>query len=68
MKPPFTKASLRRAIIAARSAGMRISAIRPDGTLILREPDDIVNTRNDDVFRALHAKSKFSDVWEDVEA
>jgi hypothetical protein len=32
---PFTKARLRRAIEAAREAGLRVTAIRPDGTLII---------------------------------
>lgn len=32
---PFTQASLRRAIAAARKEGLRIAGIRPDGTLIL---------------------------------
>jgi hypothetical protein len=33
----FTQASLRRAIDAARKAGLIVTAIRPDGTLILNE-------------------------------
>jgi hypothetical protein len=32
---PFTKARLRRAIEAAREAGLRVTGIRPDGTLIV---------------------------------
>jgi hypothetical protein len=32
---PFTKAHLRRAIEAAREAGLRVTGIRPDGTLIV---------------------------------
>jgi hypothetical protein len=32
---PFTKARLRRAIEAAREAGLRVTGIRPDGTLII---------------------------------
>ncbi len=34
---PFTKARLRRAIEAAREAGLRVTGIRPDGTLIVDE-------------------------------
>jgi hypothetical protein len=34
---PFTQASLRRAIEAARKSGLRVTGIRPDGTLILEE-------------------------------
>jgi hypothetical protein len=30
---PFTRAGLKRAIAAAQDAGLRITAIRPDGTL-----------------------------------
>jgi hypothetical protein len=32
---PFTKARLRRAIEAAREAGLRVIGIRADGTLIV---------------------------------
>jgi hypothetical protein len=35
----FTQASVRRAIEAARKAGLRVTAIRPDGTLIVDEKD-----------------------------
>jgi hypothetical protein len=31
----FTKAKLRRAIEAAREAGLRVTGIAPDGTLLL---------------------------------
>jgi hypothetical protein len=34
---PFTQASLRRAIKAARDSGLRVTGIRPDGTLIVGE-------------------------------
>lgn len=33
----FTQASLRRAIEAARKAGLRVIGIRPDGTLLVEE-------------------------------
>jgi hypothetical protein len=36
---PFTKAQIRRAIEAAREAGLRVRGIAPDGTLLLEEPD-----------------------------
>ena len=32
---PFTRASLRRAILAAEACGKHVIGIRPDGTLIL---------------------------------
>jgi len=34
---PFTKAKLRRAIEAAREAGLRVTGIAPDGTLIVND-------------------------------
>jgi hypothetical protein len=36
---PFTQASLRRAIEAARKAGLRVTSIRPDGTIIVDQQD-----------------------------
>jgi hypothetical protein len=39
---PFTKACLRRAIEAAREAGLRVTGIRPDGTLIVNEATEPV--------------------------
>ena len=35
---PFTQASLKRALNAAREAGVSVKEIRPDGTLVLGEP------------------------------
>jgi hypothetical protein len=37
---PFTQASLRRAIGAARKSGLRVTGIRPDGTLIVNDVDN----------------------------
>jgi hypothetical protein len=37
---PFTQATLRRAIEAARKSGLRVTGIRPDGTLIVVEQQD----------------------------
>jgi len=34
---PFTQAAIRRAIQAARKAGLRVKAIRPDGTIVVDE-------------------------------
>jgi hypothetical protein len=36
---PFTQASLERAITAARKAGLRVTGIRPDGTLVVQDAD-----------------------------
>lgn len=38
-KLPFTQASVRRAIAAARAAGLRVVAIRADGTVIVCDGD-----------------------------
>jgi hypothetical protein len=40
----FTQAGLRRAINAARKAGLRVTGIRPDGTLVV---DDHSNPQSD---------------------
>lgn len=32
---PFTQASIRRAVIAARKAGLTVREIKPDGTLVV---------------------------------
>jgi hypothetical protein len=37
---PFTKANLRRRITAAREEGLRVTGIKPDGTLITAEAVD----------------------------
>jgi hypothetical protein len=36
----FTQAGLRRAIEAARKAGLRVTGIRPDGTLLVEDRDN----------------------------
>ena len=36
----FTQASLRRAIAAAKAAGLRVTGIRPDGTLLVNDGDN----------------------------
>jgi hypothetical protein len=36
---PFTKAQIKRAIEAAREAGLRVRGIAPDGTVLLEERD-----------------------------
>jgi hypothetical protein len=35
---PFTETGLKRAIRAARKTGLRVTGIRPDGTLLVEEP------------------------------
>ena len=58
---PFTEHSLTRAIRAARKAGLRVSGIKPDGTLIV---DDrlTVAPSSVDILNTAH------DRWGDVEA
>ena len=36
----FTQASLKRAIEAARKAGLRVTGIKPDGTLIVDDENN----------------------------
>jgi hypothetical protein len=50
---PFTKASLRRRVEAAREVGLTVTEIRPDGTLVVRdsgdnEPADVAAPQSDD--------------------
>jgi hypothetical protein len=59
---PFTESSLRRAIMAARKAGLRVTGIRPDGTLVLHEAIETVA----DIVPSDEAST--SSNWEDVEA
>jgi hypothetical protein len=56
---PFTQASLRRAIEAARKAGLSVTGIRPDGTLIVHEGMHAIA----DVVAVSEASK-----WEDVKA
>jgi hypothetical protein len=59
---PFTEYSLRRAIAAAQKAGLRITGIRPDGTLIVRENTDAA------VDSPLYERAATGSKWEDVQA
>jgi hypothetical protein len=34
---PFTQAGIRRAVAAAQKAGLRVTAIRPDGTILVHD-------------------------------
>ena len=38
-RAPFTRASLERAITAARRSGLRVTGIRADGTLLVQDAD-----------------------------
>lgn len=64
--PPFTQAGLCRAIKAARKAGLRVTGIRPDGTVIVTENNEKISTfpPQADLDGQFAVPSK----WEDVEA
>ncbi len=62
---PFTQASMRRAIAAARKEGLRVTGIRPDGTLVVSDADNAgVAVAN----LVQEGQSAASAKWEDVEA
>jgi hypothetical protein len=58
---PFTEFSLRRAITAARKAGLKVTGIRADGTLI-------VNDGVETVPRLTLEEGTADSKWEDVKA
>jgi hypothetical protein len=60
---PFTEHSLRRAIVGARKAGLRVTGIRADGTLVVQDSADTVA----ELVAPMHAADT-SSRWEDVEA
>ena len=62
---PFTQASLRRAIEAARKAGLQVTGIRPDGTLLVQ---DVENAPDTVPHISFEGQSAPSSKWEDVEA
>lgn len=63
---PFTKAGLKRAIGAARDAGLRVKGIAPDGTLVVHDgenaPDMVPSAGADG--QTVPPSTK----WEDVQA
>jgi hypothetical protein len=59
---PFTQASLRRAIEAVRKAGLSVTGIRPDGTLIVHESTHFI------AGVAPIARDETLSKWEDVKA
>jgi hypothetical protein len=59
---PFTQAGLRRAIEAARKAGLSVTGIRADGTVIVHESTSAIA----DV--AGVAETENLSKWEDVKA
>ena len=60
---PFTQASVQRAIAAARKAGMRVTSIRMDGTVVVEDGDKAVATVSDSaqVFQIAPPSSKWQD-------
>lgn len=61
----FTQASLQRAIKAARKAGLHVTGIRADGTVIVTEVD---NPGDDIVHLAPDGHAAAPSKWEDVGA
>jgi len=59
---PFTQASIRRAVLGARSAGLRVTGIRPDGTVMVDEGEGPVD------LSPPVAPNQASSRWEDAEA
>jgi hypothetical protein len=62
---PFTQAGLCRAIEAARKAGLRVTGIRSDGTVIVTEVD---NPGDGIVHLAPDGHAAAPSKWEDVGA
>lgn len=62
---PFTEASLRRAIKAARKEGLSVTGIRYDGTLLLRAGDGPTEPLED---RTMPPDNDQSSRWGDVQA
>jgi hypothetical protein len=63
---PFTQASVRRAIAAARKEGLRVKGIKPDGTVIVQDGDSDAADVHDS---ALHGQTgERASKWEDAEA
>jgi hypothetical protein len=49
---PFTQATVKRAIDAARKAGLTVIGIRPDGTVLVSEGENpILDTLRDEMTR-----------------
>jgi hypothetical protein len=62
---PFTQASLRRALKAAREAGYRVTGIRPDGTLLLSDSATSLSISGEPY---LDEGSSADSKWNDTEA
>ena len=62
---PFTQAGLRRAIKAARKAGLRVKGIAPDGTVLVSDGD---NPGDSIVDFASDGHATAPSKWEDVGA
>jgi len=63
---PFTQASVRRAIAAARKAGLRVRGIAPDGTVIVQDGDNGPVEVHDSALRGQTGAP--ASKWEDAEA
>lgn len=62
---PFTEASIRRAVSAARKAGLRVVGIQPDGTLMVQDGENPANPLSDS---PVPLQASQTSKWEDAEA
>lgn len=44
---PFTQAAVYRAIKAVQKAGLPVRGVRPDGTVIVGQPDELDSSQRD---------------------
>lgn len=63
---PFTQASVKRAIAAAHKAGLRVTGIRPDGTVMVQDGDNTPPAVSDSATEIQTARVPSK--WEDAEA
>lgn len=63
---PFTKASVMRAITAAQCSGLRVTGIRPDGTVLTDSGDKPAPDVHD--APSIRQTSPILSKWEDQEA
>lgn len=64
---PFTEASIRRAVSAARKAGLRVTGIRADGMVMVDDGERCANPLHDSTALA-QIVSAPSSKWDDAEA
>lgn len=65
---PFTQASVCRRIAAARKAGLRVTGIATDGTVLVVHDGDNSHPSVPNSVASLHAAAPATSKWEDAEA